>query len=99
MPIWTPPAGSAGAASGKEAGPGASGANKPPLKAIAESEADSGGEDGPKDDEATGLAAINSIFFCFPFGKKSSICMEGRSMAPCQGNTLPFVPPNSFVSV
>ena len=68
MPIWTPPAGSAGAASGKEAGlPGASGAsNKPPLKAIAESEADSGGEDGPKDDEATGLAATNSIFFLFP---------------------------------
>ena len=71
MPIWTPPAGSAGAASGKEAGPGgASGANKPPLKAIAESEADSGGEDGPKDDDATGLAATNSTFFVSPLAKK-----------------------------
>ena len=72
MPIWTPPAGSAGAASGKEAGPGgASGANKPPLKAIAESEADSGGEDGPKDDDATGLGQPpTQLFVCVPFGKK-----------------------------
>ena len=86
MPIWTPPAGSAGAASGKEAGgPGASGANKPPLKAIAESEADSGGEDGPKDDEATGLAATNSIFFSFLFGKKNHgfACRANQSMTPC----------------
>ena len=32
----------------------------------------------------------NSIFFCFLFGKKSLICLEGKSMTPHRGNTILF---------
>ena len=38
---------------------------------------------------ATGLAT-NSIFFCFLFCEKSLICLEGKSMTPHRGNTIPF---------
>ena len=39
----------------------------------------------------------NSIFFLFPFREKSLICLEGKSMTPHRGNTVP--PSNSLVSV
>ena len=34
--------------------------------------------------------ATNSIFFLFPFCEKSLICLEGKSMTPHRGNTIPF---------
>ena len=34
--------------------------------------------------------ATNSIFFWFLFVKKSLICLEGKSMTPRRGNTIPF---------
>ena len=32
----------------------------------------------------------NSIFFCFPFCKKSLICLEGKSMTPHRVNAILF---------
>ena len=34
--------------------------------------------------------ATNSIFFCFLFGKKSLICLKGKSMTPHRENTILF---------
>ena len=45
--------------------------------------------EGKAADLASGLAT-NSIFFLFPFCKKSLICLEGKSMTPHRGNTILF---------
>ena len=43
----------------------------------------------PQSSSIAGLAT-NSIFFQFPFGKKSLICLESKSITPHRGSTFLF---------
>ena len=43
-----------------------------------------------RDLDLTAGLATNSIIFCFPFCKKSLICLEGKSMTPHRGNAILF---------
>ena len=77
-------------------------------KIHSESEARGLQKRGTSQSISPGLAT-NSIILCFLFCKKSSICLEGKSMTPYRGNTilfrssqqlprLPLGPLNGFLS-